>query len=100
MLAVCDLSAFLNLGFAFPMHLLATRDPELGRTLRQTRGLLQRDFPAYANSRLCSLSAVIRHRGRNLKLFVARLCYRLRLTTALLRLRILGKRRKWRLGYW
>jgi hypothetical protein len=105
MLEVCDLVAFTHLGLSLPLRLTAANGtaaqaPSLSQVARHARAVLKKDFPLFATSRLCSLASVLQHRGRNLKLFVARLCHRLHLTTALIGLLRLCLRHNWRVGYW
>ncbi|MDR2109557.1 MAG: glycosyltransferase, partial [Coriobacteriales bacterium] len=78
-LDICDLSAFIHLGLSLPLRLITTPSLSLSQALRQVRAMLKRDFPRSTTSQLGSLSAVLRHRGRNARLFVARLCQRLHL---------------------
>jgi glycosyltransferase involved in cell wall biosynthesis len=100
LLEVCDLIAFAHLDLSFPMRLARTEDCSLSQMIRHARTVLKTDFPLFASSRLCSLSSVFRHRGRNLKLSVARICQKLHLTTALITFLRFCLRHRWRMGYW
>jgi hypothetical protein len=99
-LELCDLAAFTHLGLSFPLHLADRESRSLPKVLRQVRAVLDKEFPLYAKSRLCSLAFVLTHRGKNAKLFAARVCHRLHLSVPLIRFLRFCARRQWRLRYW
>jgi glycosyltransferase involved in cell wall biosynthesis len=98
--ALYDLVAFTHLGLSLPLRLATTESLSLGQAIRRVRRALKQDFPLYSHSRFCSLDYVLRHKGRNLKLFVARLCHRFHLTTPLIGLLRFGIAHRWNIRYW
>jgi glycosyltransferase EpsH len=85
MLTVYDNLAFLHYGLSTAVRLKLDAQ-SLSEVLKQSRTVLDREFPLYKNGRFHSLAYLQTHQGRNLPHLLAAWAYRLHLTWAVVRL--------------